>query len=169
MTTHEFAKLLLSVEDRPLVTREAYECQGEHSHGYSNVTGIDLDSTEEHAVISVDYLSAEVNDNFIKKGDIYVKLEGADGDFLFEREDAISLSLCKFPHYFNWDFQKVGFKCIDYKESFIGELDTLIDSKVKLAVSEGFHPQLKEMSVVEMMTWYEENLPELVAYTLEAF
>jgi hypothetical protein len=170
LSTHEFAKLLLSMEDRPLVSKDSYECQSEYDYGYSNVTGIDFNSTEKHAVLVVDYLSAEVNDKFIRKGDVYVKFEDSDGTFLIQREEAISMSIGKSTHYFNYHFDKIGFKDIEYNEEMLemlGDIHTYIETNVKVAMEDGFHPKLKEMSVAEMMDWFEENLPEHVAYEKE--
>ena len=95
MTSHEFAKLLLSHPDQPLYIQEHYECCGEWGVGYSYITGVESDVVEEGFIITKDYLAAKPNDDYHNLGDFFVD----EIDHKFECEDFEYMAIYKHCKY----------------------------------------------------------------------
>lgn len=161
-STHEYADLLKSHPDMKMVRQENYTVQGEDGTGYSYISGLDLDSVKDHALIVEDYLSAEVNDTKHQVGSAIVSVseddEGSSSsrEVLLDRDQLIQLAFALNPIYKNHYFDYIGFEELDYSKCF-SEPVTLLSSDLKVAMSGGFDPEYKKMTLKETILWLETN------------
>lgn len=160
ITTHEFARLLLQSEDKPLFISESYEVQGDYCNGYSNIKGILAGVVEEGFVIDVDYLAAKPNDKIYKKGDAIVTLLEPCGEMCklnINKSNLTYMLFEKASFYHSWHVDRVGF--FESKENEdIRQLKPLIE----IAITSGFHPTWETMDLDEACIWYSKNFPEQI-------
>ena len=148
MTSHEFAKLLLSHQDQPLYIQEHYECCGEWGVGYSYITGVESDVVEEGFIITTDYLEAEPNDTYYNVGDFIV--EGINNKF--ECGDFEYMVVDKHSKYLDEIHRSVGF--YEGNELYITKI---LSHTIKVFTEEGWHPEPVEMTLEEARVWYKDN------------
>ena len=162
MTTHEFAKLLLESENKPIYIKENYEVQGEYCSGYSNIKGISDKVVEDGFIIDVDYLKASPNDKILKKGDAIVTLlEDFDNvsELNISYHNIIYMIFEKSAHYYSWHLDYISFfKNIENQDI------KLLKTEIKVAINSGFHPDWKTMTFNEAKNWYLENFAEEIEF-----
>jgi hypothetical protein len=154
MSTHEFAKLLLEAEDKPFYVQENYEHMGEYSTGYSDIEGIDDSLVEDGYILKTNYLQGKPNDNKYSKGDAVVntkiKTNRQSLDFCYD--DIINMIFNKTSTYYNYHTGSVSFYVIDEDNDV-----SLLEHKLKIAITSGFKPEWQEMTIQESIDWYNEN------------
>lgn len=158
MNSHEFAKLLLNSENKPLFIKERYESQGESRTGYSNIKGVLFDVVENGLVIDVDYLKAEPNDKKYHKGDAIVSFIDDNKELIklnLNIDDIFYMLIEKGTHYHSWHIDYIGFYDNPDDEDF-----KKLEPSIEIAISSGFHPEWKSMDLESAEKWYLNNFPE---------
>ena len=173
LSTHEYAKYLLSKEDKPLVVNNSFEEGGKDFHIFSNVTGITENEAEGVHVITTDYCSAkELNTLYYEIGDGFVYLNGneipfisQDIEYSFEFYSSLSIKNNSYGKLVFWKKDKnniddiVNFEAGSH-QSKIKNQDLQLDDKVKVAVTEGFYPEWRILTILEAEKWYKNKIKE---------
>lgn len=162
MTTHEFAKMLLEAEDKPLYVDSSSEYQGEYLESFSAVDGLITTKVENGYVISINHdVDEDVNSTYFKKGDVIVFPEDVTDNCPEElnigADDFLYMILTQRTSYYNYQVDRIGFH--KDEEAFF---QRMLKHKVKIALREGFTTEWKEFELSEALDWYKEELPEMV-------
>lgn len=161
MTTHEFAKMLLEAEDKPLYVETSCEYQGEYLESFSSVSGLISTRVENGYVLAIDDETDDVNSTYFKKGDVIVFPEETSDrcpeELNIGADDFLYMLLTQRTTYYNYQVDRIGF----YKdeEAFF---QRMLKHKVKIAQKDGFTTEWKEFELSKTLEWYKQELPERV-------
>lgn len=164
LSTHEFAKLLLSKEDTELYIHESYEVQGEHGSGFSTIIGLNEDVVEKGLVIDYDYLAGNPNSHRYRKGDatVYIDNEGnkkVPEKLYINLDDILYMLISKATMYHSWHVDRIGF----YEDPEVSH-QYMLDHKLLVVMESGFKTETKEMTLDEAVKWYKEEFAKELSY-----
>ena len=157
MSSHDYAKHLLSKEDKPMYIEKYVYINGDDVKMYSQITGLKEDKIEDAYLIEEVMTSDKINDIYFNFGDGLVKLN--DKEIYVSVQDLIYMLFNDEAIYESNIKEAIGFT--ENKESLLSDIQKL-KSEIKISLNESFHPEQKSFSLKEAKKWYENNFNDLV-------
>lgn len=161
LTNHDIARKMLEMEEKPVYSGQMGSCQGEYFTTYSEIIGLNDDVLENAYVLDVAMPNIQPNDTKYKKGEAIVFLKDNLGDckeLSIDFEDMIYMLFENGTYYYSFHVDYIRF----YNDIESNDDYHLLESKVKIAVNNGFHPEWVEFSIDEAKNWYLNNFKEYI-------
>lgn len=157
MSSHDYARYLLSKEDKPMYIEKYVYINGDDVKMYSQITGLKENKIENSYLIEEIMTSDIINDVYFNFGDGLVKLN--DKEIYVSAQDLIYMLFNNEAIYEGNIKEAIGF--IENKEGSLSDIKKL-KSELRISLNESFHPEQKSFNLEEAKKWYENNLKDLV-------